>query len=229
MLKHLIEIRQRALMILSLFMAFFILCFCVSNMIFQALTSPLQHALSGKHGLIAIDITASLLTPISLAADVAMLCTAPFALFHVWRFIAPGLYRHEQRYLKQALFLSLLLFISGMAFCFYGVLPVMFTFFIKALPASVQMMPDMSNTLHFITRMLLVFGLCFQIPLISMTLVRLQWLELSVLRDIRPYVIVAAFIIGMLLTPPDVLSQIMLAVPLCLLYELGIFLAAWKS
>lgn len=228
-LTHFIEIRQRALTILMLFIVFFMISFCLSNQIVQALATPLQQALGANRHLISTDITASIITPINLAADVAMLCTLPFVLFHVWRFIAPGLYRHEQRYLKQAIWLSMILFCAGIAFCFYCLLPFMFTFFVKALPTGVQMMPDMANALHLITRMLLIFGLCFQIPLINMTLVRLGWLELRVLREIRPYVIVAAFIIGMLLTPPDVFSQIMLALPLCLLYELGIFLASWKS
>lgn len=228
-LTHFIEIRRRALTILMLFIIFFILSFCLSNPIFQVLVTPLQQALGANSHLISTDMTASIIIPINLAADVAMLCTAPFVLFHSWRFVAPGLYHHEQRYLKQAIGLSMILFFAGIAFCFYCLLPFMFIFFVKALPAGVQMMPDMANALHFITRMLLIFGLCFQIPLINMTLVRLGWLELSVLREIRPYVIVAAFIIGMLLTPPDVLSQIMLALPLCLLYELGIFLASCKS
>jgi sec-independent protein translocase protein TatC len=153
----------------------------------------------------------------------------PFALYHLWRFISPGLYKKEQQHIRGLAAISLALFLAGTLFCFYLILPFMFQFFISALPKDVRLMPDMAYTLEFITHMLILFGLCFQVPLICLVLVRLNITSLATLRQIRPYMIVAAFVLGMILTPPDVLSQIMLAVPLCLLYELGIILAIYLA
>ena len=121
------------------------------------------------------------------------------------------------------------LFILGLLFCFYIVLPFMFQFFIHALPSDIHMLPDIYHSLDFILRMLLIFGLCFQVPLICLLFLHIQWITIEQLKMIRPYIIVTAFILGMLLTPPDVFSQILLAIPLCLLYELGILLCYWQS
>ncbi|KTD18686.1 Sec-independent protein translocase TatC [Legionella lansingensis] len=229
MLNYLLELRRRALWVIFFFFVFFLLFFYFANDLFTALVTPLLGALSAKDSLIATQITSPVFTPIKLAADTALLCTAPFALLQIWQFIAPGLYRHERYNLRAAITMSVVLFFLGMLFCFYIVLPFMFHFFAKAVPLGVRLLPDMTYALDFITRMLLLFGLCFQVPLVCVTLVRLGWVELALLRKVRPYIIVAAFTIGMLLTPPDVFSQIMLAVPLCLLYELGLFLAAMKT
>lgn len=226
MLSHLLELRRRTLHIILVFASLFLLFFFYANDLFHALVSPLLAALPKQDSLIATHITSPVLTPINLAADAAMLCTAPFALLQLWRFVAPGLYKQERYNLRKAIIISLLLFCFGVLFCFFLVLPFMFQFFTKAVPLGVRLMPDMAAALDFITHMLLIFGFSFQVPLLCMTLVRLEWIDLALLKKIRPYVIVAAFAIGMLLTPPDVLSQIMLAVPLCLLYELGVFLAA---
>jgi len=225
MIQHLLEIRQRSIYVLGAFLAFFALFFFFANDLFYTLVKPLIAALPTDNSLIATQITSPVFLPISLAADAAILCTAPIALWQLWRFIAPGLYRDEKQTLGRVLLLSLVLFVCGILFCFYLILPFMFQFFAEAVPLGVKMMPDMANALDFITRMLLIFGLCFQVPLICLTLVRLQWVNIQQLQQIRPYIIVAAFTIGMLLTPPDVLSQLMLALPLCILYETGIVLA----
>ncbi|WED42987.1 twin-arginine translocase subunit TatC [Legionella cardiaca] len=229
MLNYLLELRRRALLVVFFFTAFFFFFFFFANDLFQTLVAPLLGALGSKDSLIATQITSPVLTPLKLAADAAMLCTAPFALLQLWQFIAPGLYRHERYNLRSAILISLSLFLLGMLFCYYIVLPFMFQFFAKAVPLSVRLLPDMAYALDFITRMLLLFGLCFQVPLVCLTLVRLNWVDVDLLKKIRPYIIVAAFTMGMLLTPPDVLSQIMLAVPLCLLYELGLVLATIHS
>jgi len=227
MLNHLIELRRRGLQTLLCFGVLFLIFFFWANDLFQALIAPLLNALPTQKELIATQITSPVLTPLKLAADAAILLCAPVALFHLWRFISPGLYRKEQNTLRGALMLSLILFVAGLAFCFYLVLPFMFQFFAHALPKGVRFMPDMASALDFITRMLLLFGLCFQVPMICLILVRLQVIEVILLKKIRPYVIVGSFIVGMLLTPPDVFSQIMLAVPICLLYEAGIILAIY--
>ncbi|KTC84665.1 MULTISPECIES: twin-arginine translocase subunit TatC [Legionella] len=229
MLSHLLELRRRLLHVILFFLVLFCIFFFYANNLFHALVKPLLSALSKQDTMIATQITSPVLIPIKLAANTAMLCSAPFALLQLWCFAAPGLYKKERFHIRNAIITSLLLFCLGILFCFYLILPYMFQFFAKSVPEGVHLMPDMAETLDFITRMLLLFGVCFQVPLLCLTVVRLGWVELAVLKKIRPYIIVAAFIVGMLLTPPDVLSQIMLAVPLCLLYELGIFLAARKT
>ena len=227
MLNHLLELRRRLLYVIIFFVALFSVMFFFAADFFNFLMTPLLQALPKQDTLIATQITSPLLTPIKLAADAAILVTAPFALFQAWRFAAPGLYRNERDNLSWAIIGSMLLFCAGMLFCFYLVLPFMLQFFAQAVPVGVRLMPDMANAADFITRMLLIFGVCFQVPLLCLLLVRLHVLEVATLKMVRPYVIVAAFTVGMLLTPPDVLSQVMLAVPLCLLYELGIFLAVF--
>ncbi|CAM3106339.1 Sec-independent protein translocase TatC [Legionella steigerwaltii] len=227
MLNHLLELRRRGLQTLIWFGSLFFIFFFWANDLFHTLVSPLLHTLSAQEGLIATQVTSPVFTPLKLAADAAMLLSAPIALFQFWRFISPGLYQREQTTLRIALIFSLLLFLAGVLFCFYLVLPFMFHFFAHAMPKGVRYMPDMTYALDFITRMLLTFGFCFQVPLICFVLVRLKVIEVMTLKKIRPYVIVGAFIVGMLLTPPDVFSQIMLAVPLCLLYETGIILAIY--
>lgn len=225
MLNHLLELRRRIIHVLCGFAAFFCLFFMLADELYLALVQPLLHVLPATDHIIATRVTAPIVTPIKLAADAAMLLTTPLALYHFWCFIRPGLYKHELGYIRKLILLSMSLFVLGLLFCFYFILPFMFQFFTHALPAGVRYMPDMSYVLDFITYMLLVFGLCFQVPMLCLILVRLGWLDVATLRTIRPYVIVGAFIIGMLLTPPDVLSQILMAIPLCLLYELGIILA----
>lgn len=225
MISHLLELRRRTILTLIWFSVFFLLFFFLADDLFYLLVKPLVRILPDQHGLVATQITSPVFTPLKLAGNTAALLTAPFALFHLWRFIRPGLYQHEQNHLRGTIILSLLLFTTGVMFCFYLVLPFMFQFFSHALPKDVLFMPDMAYVIDFITHMLLLFGFCFQVPLICLLLVRFQVIDVIVLKKIRPYVIVGAFILGMLLTPPDVFSQVILALPLCLLYELGIVLA----
>ncbi|HAT1596701.1 TPA: twin-arginine translocase subunit TatC [Legionella pneumophila] len=225
MLVHLIELRRRAIYTLLWFGAFALLFFFISDKLFHVLVKPLLQSLPNQEGLIATQITSSVFTPLKLAVDAALLLTAPFALLQLWRFMRPGLYRNEQEQIRGTIILSLLLFVFGTLFCFYLVLPFMFQFFAQALPEGVRLMPDMAYAIDFITRMLLLFGFSFQVPLICLVLVKIHFTTVTTLIKIRPYVIVGAFIVGMLLTPPDVFSQVALALPLCLLYEAGIILA----
>lgn len=225
MLTHLIELRRRTLHVMAAFIALFLLFFFFAPNLFHQLVSPLLHVLPLHDPLIATQITTPLLIPIKLAADAAILCTTPYALLQIWWFASPGLYQQERSTLRWAILGSILLFVVGVLFCFYVVLPFMLQFFAQAVPPGVRFMPDITYAVDFITRMLLLFGICFQVPLLCVFLVYLELIDIAALKTLRPYVIVAAFVIGMLLTPPDVLSQVMLAVPLCILYELGIILA----
>ena len=225
MFNHLLELRKRTIWVVMVFFTFCLLFFFFAPHLFHQLVSPLLQVLPTKEPLIATQITTPLFTPIKLAADAAMLCTAPFALLQIWYFASPGLYREERSRFRWAIISSLLLFAAGTLFCFYVVLPFMLQLFAHSVPVGVRLMPDITYAVDFITRMLLLFGLCFQVPLVCCLMVSFLLITVEHLKSIRPYVIVAAFTIGMLLTPPDVLSQIMLAVPLCLLYELGILLS----
>ena len=229
MMMHLLELRRRLLWIAGVFLLLFCVFFAFSSDVFHYIVSPLLQLLPGGTGLIATHITTPVLIPLTLAADFSLLCTAPVGILHAWRFAAPGLYPHEQRGLGVTIGLSLLLFCMGVLFCFYGVLPLMMQLFVNAVPMGVRFMPEMTSTVDFITRMLLLFGLCFQVPLVCVLLVKTGLMDIAALKKARPYWIVAAFIVGMLLTPPDVLSQLMLAIPLCLLYELGLILAKPRS
>ncbi|CEG59025.1 twin-arginine translocase subunit TatC [Legionella fallonii] len=227
MITHLLELRRRAIYTLCCFGVLFFIFFFIAGDLFHALMSPLLSVIPNQDGLIATHVTSPLVTPLRLAVNAAMLLSTPFALYHLWRFVSPGLHQNEKKQFRGTISLSILFFFAGLAFCFYLILPFMFQFFVHALPKGVRFMPDMAYALDFITRMLLLFGFCFQLPLVILILVRLKIIEIITLKKIRPYIIVGAFIIGMLLTPPDVLSQLMLALPLCFLYELGIILAIY--
>ncbi|MDP3559709.1 MAG: twin-arginine translocase subunit TatC [Legionellaceae bacterium] len=225
MISHLLEIRRRLLRISIVFFVFFMILAIFANTLFETLMLPLfRHALPHAH-LIATNMTSPFFAPLQLAWNVTLLLVVPYALMELWQFIAPGLYPHEKHPIRQYIGLSVLLFLCGMVFCFYVVLPMLFHFFSATLPDSVQLMPDIMHLIEFVTSMLLRFGVCFQLPLLCIIGVRLQWFTPDQLCLYRPYAIVAAFILGMILTPPDVLSQLTMAIPLWGLYELGILLS----
>lgn len=226
MLTDLIELRRRLLSVLMVFILAFLVCFMNAKPLFHWVIQPFLSTLPVSSEMIAIHITSPLLTPIKLALNTALFITAPMLLFQIWRFAYPGLYRSERFYLLLLTAGSLCLFALGSLFCFYIVLPLMLQFFVAAIPEGVRLLPEISVAVDFITRMILLFGFAFQIPLLCFFLVRTEVVDTETLKKIRPYVIVSAFTLGMLLTPPDVLSQILLAIPLCLLYESGILLTA---
>jgi len=196
--------------------------FYFSHAVFQYLVSPLQRILPADEAIVAIGVTSPIATPLKLALNTALLCVIPCILFHIWRFTSPALYRAERVSMGGVFVVSLCLFITGVLFCYYVILPFMFHLFYMMRPPHVRFLPDMSSTVDFILHMLIIFGLCFQLPLICVILVRANVISVDALKKMRPYVIVLAFIMGMLLTPPDVLSQLMLAIPLCLLFEAGL-------
>ncbi len=221
-IKFLIELRER---LLKTFMAFGILFgvfFFFSEPLFYVYMRPLQHLLPQNTHLIASQIATPLITPLCMAINLALLCTMPYGLFQLWRFASPALYLSEQQRLSFVLCISMGLFLLGGLFCYFVILPFMFQCIIHALPKGVLFLPDISSAASFITWMMVIFGLSFQIPLICTVLIHVDLVDLSQLIAARPYVIVAAFILGMIFTPPDVLSQIVLALPLWGLYESGI-------
>lgn len=224
-IKFLIELRKRVLKTFIAFGILFGVFFFFSEPVFYGYMRPLQHLLPQNTHLIASKIASPLITPLCMAINLALLCTMPYGLFQLWRFASPALYRSEQQRFIFIVCCSMGLFLLGCLFCYAVILPFMFQCIIHALPKDVLFLPDIGSAASFITWMMVIFGISFQIPLICTVLIQVHLIDLSQLIAARPYVIVAAFILGMILTPPDVLSQIVLAIPLWGLYESGICLS----
>jgi len=222
MLEYLQEIRKRLIHSLLVFALIFLICFSGADRLYHLLFMPLIKALPKDSSIIATSVTSLVFTPLQLAFYAAFLLTIPFVLWHIWRFVAPGLYAYEKKAFRQLALASLGLFLVGVMFAYTIVLPFMYQFFIAMRPMGVQLMPDIRQTMEFSIQMLMLFGLCFQLPVLCIFLLRFKLLTLAQMRAARPYVIIASFVIGMLLTPPDVLSQCILAIPMCLLYEVGL-------
>lgn len=222
-LTYLIEIRKRLLKTTGVALILFIPLFYQANTLFHWLAKPLLIHLKGP--MIAINVTAPLLVPIELAAKIACLLTLPYLFYQLWSFVNPALYKNETHLIRRLYLASLGLFLMGLLFCYFIVLPLLFGFFTSATPDDVQLLPDITYYLSLTSRFFLLFGVTFQIPVIIFFLVKAHLVNQTQLKMARPYLIVSAFTLGMLLTPPDVLSQLLLAVPMCLLYELGILIS----
>jgi sec-independent protein translocase protein TatC len=175
--------------------------------------------------MIATAVTTPFFVPLKVAMLAAVVISLPHTLYQIWAFVAPGLYGHEKRFALPMVFMSTLLFLAGMAFAYFLVMPVVFGFLTGTAPEGVAVMTDIGNYLDFVMTLFLAFGIAFEVPVAVVLLVRLGWVSVATLREIRSYVIVGAFVIGAIFTPPDVISQIMLAVPLWLLYEAGILVS----
>ncbi|NCA69573.1 MAG: twin-arginine translocase subunit TatC [Sphingobacteriia bacterium] len=219
---HLIELRDRLIrMIIAIFVMFLVL-FPFANEIYVYVATPLMAQLPEGNTMIATQVAAPFLTPFKLALVAAVFLSMPFLLYQLWAFVAPGLYQHEKRLAVPLLISSILLFYIGMAFAYYLVFPLVFAFLSASTPDGVAMMTDISAYLDFVLALFFAFGIAFEVPIATILLVAIGVTTPADLKRYRPYVIVAAFVIGMLLTPPDVISQTLLAVPMWLLYELGI-------
>jgi sec-independent protein translocase protein TatC len=224
-LSHLYELRSRLLRAIIAVVVILVVLFPWAKEIYALLAQPLLNVLPAGSTMIATDVTGTFLVPLKVTLMAAFLIALPYVLYQAWAFVAPGLYHHEKRLVVPVIVSSVIFFMIGMAFAYFFVFPVMFTFFTGYTPAGVQMMTDIDKYLSFVLAMFLAFGLTFEVPVVVIVLVRMRVVSLEKLRSIRSYVIVGAFVVGAILTPPDVLSQLMLAVPLWLLYELGLFLA----
>lgn len=219
---HLIELRDRLIrMSIAIFVVFLVL-FPFANDIYTFVAAPLMAQLPEGNTMIATQVAAPFLTPFKLALIAAVFLAMPFVLYQFWAFIAPGLYKHEKRLATPLLISSILLFYIGIAFAFFVVFPLIFAFLSASTPDGVAMMTDISAYLDFVLALFFAFGIAFEIPIATILLVAAGITTPADLVRIRPYVIVGAFVIGMLLTPPDVISQTLLAVPMWLLFELGI-------
>lgn len=224
-LSHLIELRDRLLRIVAGFLVVFVCLFPFANKIYTLLAEPLLAKLPAGGQLIATAVTTPFFVPVKVAMLAAFLVSLPHTLFQVWAFVAPGLYAHERKFIGPVVISSTLLFLVGMGFAYFLVFPVVFGFIAGTAPEGVAVMTDIGNYLDFVMTLFIAFGLAFEVPVAVVLLVHFGITSVEKLKEIRSYVIVGAFVIGAIFTPPDVISQIMLAVPLWLLYELGILVS----
>lgn len=224
-ISHLLELRNRLLKIVLGLVVCVIAFLPFSNLLYTWLAQPLlSHMPVGTH-MIATAVTTPFLVPMKVATLVAIVVSLPYTLYQAWAFVAPGLYAHERRFIGPLIVVSTLLFLAGMAFAYFAVFPVLFGFITASAPKGVAVMTDIGNYLDFVTTMFVSFGLAFEVPIAVVVLVKFNLVKIEMLKEARSYVIVGAFIVGAILTPPDVISQIMLAIPLWLLYEAGVFFA----
>ena len=224
LLSHLVELKSRLLVIAIAVVIVFIALLPFSGDIFTLVSEPLRSVLPGN-AMIATAVASPLLTPFKLTFFTALFIVMPIVLFQIWNFIAPGLYKKEKRFAIPLLMTSILLFYCGIAFAYFVVFPLMFGFFVSIAPAGVEMQTDITQFLDFITTIVFAFGIAFEVPVATVLIVWAGLTNTEKLAKARPYVFLMAFIAGMFLTPPDVISQTLLAVPVYLLFELGIIMS----
>jgi len=224
-ISHLIELRDRLLRIIGSVLVIFLLLFYWASDIYTLLAQPLLAALPTDGKMIATDVVGVFLVPVKVTLLVAFLVALPYVLYQVWAFVAPGLYSHEKRLVLPLIVTSSILFFVGMAFAYFIVFPSVFRFMAAIAPAGVAWMTDIEKYFSFVLTMFIAFGVTFETPVAVVVLVRLGVVSIEQLKQARPYVIVGAFVVGAIFTPPDVVSQLLLAIPVCLLYEAGLWVA----
>lgn len=224
---HLIELRDRLLRVVLVVGVVFIALVPFSNTLFSLLSVPLMAHMPEGTSMIAIEVASPFLIPFKLTLFLALFISIPYVLYQLWSFVAPGLYLHERRLAFPLLVSSTVLFYTGAAFAYFVVFPLVFAFFTSTAPEGVAVMTDISRYLDFVLTLFFAFGAAFEVPVFTVLLVWTGMATQESLREKRPYIIVGAFVIGMLLTPPDVISQTLLAVPVWLLFELGVYFSGW--
>ncbi|WP_412502058.1 twin-arginine translocase subunit TatC [Shewanella algae] len=229
LISHLLELRTKLLRAIASVLIVFIALVYWANDIYHYMAIPLMQSLPDTGSMIATDVAAPFFAPFKLTLVLSFFIAVPYVLYQIWSFVAPGLYKHEKRLVVPLLFSSTLLFYLGIAFAYYVVFPVVFGFFTSVAPEGVQVATDISSYLSFILKLFFAFGLAFEIPV---AVILLCWAGVTTPEDLRakrPYIVVGVFVVGMLLTPPDVISQTMLAVPMLLLFEGGLLAARFYS
>lgn len=224
-LSHLVELRNRLIRVLIAVGLVFVCLFPWAKELYSLLAQPLLATLPQGGQMIATDVVGVFLVPMKVALMVAFLIALPYVLYQIWAFIAPGLYAHEKRLALPLVATSVLLFFTGMAFAYFLVFPTVFGFMSKIAPEGVAWMTDIEKYLSFVMTSFMAFGVTFEVPVVVVVLVYTGIVDLAKLREWRPYVIVGSFIVAAIFTPPDVISQLLMAIPLCLLFELGLLLA----
>jgi sec-independent protein translocase protein TatC len=225
LISHLLELRERLIRALVAIGILFVPCALYANQLFTWLAEPLLKMLPKGSSLIATGVAAPFTTPFKLAFFVALFGAMPYVLYQVWAFIAPGLYRHEKRFALPLLVSSIVLFYTGMTFAYFAVFPAIFHFFAATTPKGVAMMTDISQYLDFVLVLFFAFGAAFEVPVAVVLLVVMNLVSVQKLRAIRGYVLLGVFIVAAFITPPDAVSQSIMAVPMYLLYEAGVIMA----
>ena len=228
-ISHLIELRSRLLKIVLGFVLVFICLFPFANKIYTLLAAPMLAKLPAGAHMIATSVTTPFFVPMKVAMMAAFVISLPHTLYQVWAFVAPGLYNHEKKLMVPVIIASSLLFMTGMAFAYFAVFPVVFGFIVGSAPEGVAVMTDIAEYLDFVMTLFLAFGLAFEVPIAVVLIARFGWVTIKQLKEARGYVIVGAFVVGAIFTPPDIISQFMLAVPLWLLYEAGVLVAQFTQ
>lgn len=222
LMDHLIELRDRLLHMVLAILIVFVALFAFSEDIFTIAAEPLLNLMPEGTSMIATGVTSPFLVPFKLVLLLSVLVTIPYLLHQIWAFIAPGLYHHEKRMATPLLISSVILFYCGIAFAYFVIFPILFGFFIGIAPEGVAVMTDIGQYLDFIIAIFLAFGIAFEVPVATFLLIAAGVTSVDKLASKRPYIIIGAFVVGMLLTPPDVISQSLLAIPIWLLFELGL-------
>ena len=226
-ISHLVELRDR---LVKAIIGVAAVCIVLMlwpgpKVIYDFLAEPMLQSLPTGAKMIATGVVAPFLVPMKVTLMVALIVALPWVFYQVWAFVAPGLYAHEKRLVLPLVISSSLLFIGGVAFCYFLVFGRVFHFIAEFAPASIAVMPDIENYLDFVMSMCLAFGATFEVPVVVVILVRMGIVSIEKLKSVRPYIIVGAFVIAAIVTPPDVVSQLALAIPMCLLFELGLLVA----
>lgn len=226
---YLVEARKRLLFCVIIVCAVFAVLLFFSKDLLNILAIPLLKQLPENSKMIATAVTSTITAPLKLCFMLSLLITVPILLYQIWAFVAPGLYIKERKHIGPLLLSSIALFYCGIAFTYFIVFPLLFAFLVKLTPENVTIMPDLYSYLGLALKLFFAFGSCFEVPVITFVLVKSGLVQRQQLQQQRPYVLIAAFVIGMLLTPPDVVSQILLAVPLYLLFEVGLFMSKYAK
>ena len=226
---HLLELRTRLLRVVILFGILVIAGIPFAAEIYFFVAAPLISMLPDGSSMIATEVASPFMAPIKLVIYVALLFSMPWLFYQAWMFISPGLYKNEKRFTAPLMLSTIILFFTGVSFAFFIVCPIIFKFFIGMAPDSIQIMTDISQYLSFVFKLVFAFGIAFEIPVATILLVKSGIASKSSLAEARPYLIVLFLVIGMLLTPPDIFSQLFLAMPMWILFELGLLLSRDKS
>jgi sec-independent protein translocase protein TatC len=226
-ISHLVELRQRLVRAVGAVLVLFVVLFLYpgSGAIYDYLALPLMNALPEGAKMIATGVITPFMVPVKVTVLVGFMIALPYVLYQAWAFVAPGLYEHEKKLALPLIVASSVLFFAGVAFCYFFVFGKVFAFIHDFAPKSITPAPDIEAYFSFVITMFLAFGVTFEIPIVVIVLVRMGIVSVQKLKEARPYVVVGAFVVAAVVTPPDVLSQFMLAVPMCLLYEAGLFLS----
>jgi len=225
---HLLELRSRLIRVIICLGVLFIAGIPFASEIYGFVASPLLTILPEGSSMIATQVTSPFMAPVKLVLFAALLVTMPYLFYEVWMFMSPGLYKNEKTFVAPLMATTIILFAAGIAFAYFVVCPIIFKFFIASAPNSIQVMTDISQYLNFVIKLVFAFGVAFEIPIATFLLVKSGIVKKDLLIKSRPYLIILFFVIGMLLTPPDIFSQLFLAIPMWVLFELGLLMSRDK-